>query len=362
MPATIRDVAKLAGASVGAVSAVLSDTRRHNIRVGLATRERIRAAAAQLEYTPNPIAQMLVTRKAGVLGLVFPYTEAFIDRNPFCTQVMAGIFEEVVRERYNLMLHTATGANSREDAESMMLDPRVDGLILVLPPSDSTIISRCQQRGFPCVAVVCKNDLGNVCTINADEFSGGRMAAEHLIGLGHRRIAHLAGDPKISTSEPRREGYLAALAQAGIEIDPELITGQGFDYRDGQAGMAHLLSLPEDRRPTAVFAANDLSADGALRLLHERGLRVPEDVAVVGYDDTWFAQMTKPNLTSVRMPIYEMGMLAAQMLIAMVEGREIADRQPILPVSLSIRESTQPLTSSSDRPSNHSKENFLCQA
>src|SRR5579884_3246357 len=107
MPATIRDVAKLAGTSVGAVSVVLSGKQRHNIRVGVATRERIRAAAAQLEYTPNPIAQTLVTRKTGVLGLVFPYTHAFIDRNPFCTQIMAGIFEEVVRERYNLMLHTA---------------------------------------------------------------------------------------------------------------------------------------------------------------------------------------------------------------------------------------------------------------
>src|SRR5690349_14601329 len=107
MAATIRDVAKKAGTSVGSVSVVLSGSRRHNIRVGPATRERIYAAAAELGYSPNPIAQSLVTRKTGVLGLVFPYSSAFIDRNPFCTQVMSGVFEEVVRERYNLMLHTA---------------------------------------------------------------------------------------------------------------------------------------------------------------------------------------------------------------------------------------------------------------
>lgn len=360
MPATIRDVAKLAGTSVGAVSAVLSGKPRHNIRVGAETRKRIHAAATQLEYSPNPIAQTLVTRKTGVLGLVFPYTEAFIDRNPFCTQVMAGIFEEVVRERYNLMLHTATGANSKEDAEGMMLDPRVDGLILVLPPSDNGIIMRCQQRGFPCVAVVASGAPNSVCTINADEFAGGKLATEHLIGLGHERIAHLDGNPMIATTAPRRAGYLAALGEAGLPCDPDWIAGHGFDHRDGRAGMEALLALPAHRRPTAVFAANDLAADGALLLLHERGLRVPEDIAVVGYDDTWFAQMTKPHLTSVHMPIYEMGVLAAQMLIAMAEGREIVNRHPVLPVSLTVRESTCPV--SSYRSSTIKGETILCPA
>lgn len=358
MPATIRDVAKLAGTSVGAVSAVLSGTRRHNIRVGAETRKRIHAAAVQLEYSPNPIAQTLVTRKTGVLGLVFPYTEAFIDRNPFCTQVMAGIFEEVVRERYNLMLHTATGANSKEDAEVMMLDPRVDGLILVLPPSDNSIIRRCQQRGFPCVAVLASGAPDSVCTINADEFAGGKLATEHLIGLGHRRIAHIAGASTVVTTAPRREGYLAALDGAGIAGDPELIVGHGFDYKNGQAGMERLLDLPARRRPTAVFAANDLSAEGAMRVLLQRGMSVPDDISVVGYDDTWFAEMTKPRLTSIHMPIYEMGVLAAQMLIAMAEGREIAERHPILPVSLTVRESTCAV--SSDRLLNINEEKTLC--
>ncbi len=337
--ATIRDVAKLAGTSVSAVSAVLNSNGRHNIRVGPATRERICVAAAQLGYTANPIAQSLVTRKTGVLGLVFPYSSAFTDRNPFCTQVMSGVFEEVVREKYNLMLHTAIGDDWNDAHEKALLDPRVDGVILVLPTNDSPIVARCLQEGFPCVTVVYEPHSPEVYAINADEVAGGRLATEHLLALGHRRIAHLAGNPNVATTEGRKRGYLAALESAGLDLDPELLIPAGFDWKDGYAAAEHLLVMPPAQRPTAIFAANDLCADGVLRGLHERGVRVPEEMALVGYDDTWFAAMTNPPLTSVYMPIYEMGMLAAKMLIARVEGREVAECQPILPVKLSVRES-----------------------
>src|SRR5262249_24480690 len=123
--ATLRDVAKRAGTSIASVSAVLNTNGRHNIRGSQATRQRIYEAAAELHYTANPLAQSLVTRKTGVLGLVFPYSSAFTDRNPFCTHVMSGIFEEVVRERYNLMLHTAIGDDWNQAEENALIDPRV---------------------------------------------------------------------------------------------------------------------------------------------------------------------------------------------------------------------------------------------
>jgi DNA-binding LacI/PurR family transcriptional regulator len=325
---------------MSAVSAVLNTKGRHNIRVSQETRERICAVAAELGYTANPIAQSLVTRKTGVLGLVFPYSRAFTDRNPFCTQVMSGVFEEVVRERYNLMLHTAIGDDWNAADENALLDPRVDGLILVLPNPESPVVERCLRRGFPCVAVVYQPPSEAICAINSDDFTGGKLATEHLIHLGHRRIAHLVGNPEIATTAGRKQGYLAALEAAGRSPDPVLLIPAGFDWKDGYEATERLLELPVSQRPTALFAANDLCADGALRALRERGLRVPEDMALVGYDDTWFATMTHPTLTSVYMPIYEMGMLAAKMLIALVEGREVAERQPVLPVRLSVRESS----------------------
>ncbi len=339
MAVTIRDVATLAGTSVAAVSAALNGTVKQNIRVGAQTRERIVAAAAQLDYVPNPFAQSLVTRKTGVLGLVFPYSGAFTDRNPFCAEVMNGVFEEVVCEKYNVMLHTAAGNDWNSVDAKALLDRRVDGLILVLPNPDSPVLARCLQESFPCVALVYAPTCADVCAVNADEFAGGRIATEHLIGLGHRRIAHLFGDPLVATTEPRRQGYLAALEMADIAPDPLLLVPAQFTWQGGYEAMRPLLDLPSDLRPTAVFAANDACAEGAMRLLRERGLQAPDDMAVVGYDDTWFATMTQPMLTTVHMPIQEMAVLATQMLIALVEGRPVPFRQPVLPVTLTIRKS-----------------------
>ncbi len=340
MAVTIRDVAKLAGTSVSAVSAVLNNTAGRHIRVSEATRQRILQAAQQLGYAPNPLARSLVTGRTGVLGLVFPYSRAFIDRNPFSDQIMSGVFEEVVNEGYNLMLHTAVGNDWNAADEKMLIDPRVDGLILVLPNPNSSVIARCEQVRFPAVAVVYATENRQVCTINADDLHGGYLATRHLIELGHTRIAHLAGDPKVSTAEPRLQGYLKALREANLPVQAEWIIQAGFDWKDGYAATRKLLQLPE--RPTAIFAANDLCAEGAIRALREEDMPVPEEMSVVGYDDTWFATMTNPPLTSVHMPIYEMGKLAAEVLIALVEGRDVQQRQFTLPVHLTIRQSTAP--------------------
>jgi len=341
MPVTIRDVANQAGTSVAAVSAVVSGSPNQNIRVGRKTRERILTAAAELGYRPNPLAKGLVTGKSGMIGLVFPYSRAFTDGNPFAALIMSGVFEEVIREQYNVMLHTAIGEDWSSADEKDLLDPRVDGLLLVIPGPHSPSIARCRQAGFPYVALVYAPDDLEVFAVNADEVAGGRLATEHLLQIGHRKIAHLMGDPKIATSEPRKCGYLEAMEAAGAPINPRWMVPAGFGDMGGYYAMKTLLDLPPSRRPTAVFAANDLCAEAALRAIHEAGARVPEDMAIVGYDDTRFAAMTRPPLTSVHMPIYEMGMLATQMLIAQVEGREIEKRQVTLPVTLSVRDSTR---------------------
>lgn len=337
--ATIRDVAKIAGTSVSAVSAVLNGGGRQSIRVGEATRERIRAAAVELGYKTNHVARSLVTGRSGAMGLVFPYSSAFIEDNPFSSAVLSGVMAGAVAARWNLMLHTATGDDWNAADSGDLIDPRVDGLLLVLPTPHSPLVARCRRERFPCVALIYAPETPDICAVNADDFTGGRIAAEHLIALGHRRIAHLEGTPTVATSAPRREGYLSALRAAGIEPDPSLIIRADFVRSGGYDALNEFLSRPASDVPTAVFAANDLSAQGALDAIHERNLRVPEDIALIGYDDSWLATLTRPTLTSVKMPIYDMSVRATETLIALIEGREILQRQPILPVSLIIRDS-----------------------
>jgi LacI family transcriptional regulator len=344
MAITIRDVAKAAGVSVAAASTVLSGARSASSRVSPETRRRIEETARALGYVPHPHARSLATRRAGALGLVFPYVEAFADQNPFCSGTMVGVFEEAIREQQNIMLFTAAAEDGGRPVNGMIVSPRVDGLILVLPRPGSLVLEQCRAKRFPYVTVVHRPADPEECAVNADDLTGGRLAAEHLIALGHRRIAHLMGAPHISSSLPRRQGFEAAMAEAGVAVNPRLLVQAGFDWSDGVRGLDRLLELPKSERPTAVFAANDLCAVGMLRRMQALGLRVPDDIAVVGYDDTWLAQTTDPPLTSVRMPIREMGMAATRMLIAHVNGEPVPERQLVLPVSLTVRASTAPVT------------------
>jgi LacI family transcriptional regulator len=337
MAATIKEVAKLAGTSPAAVSATLNGSRSKSIRIGQQTRERIYAAAAQLGYLSNPVARSLATGKTKVLGLMLPYVEAFMDHNPFCAQVTNGVMSEMVCCHYNLMLYTGAAVTSGSDA-AMMVDSRVDGVVLVLPPADSAIFLKCETRHIPYVSIL-RDPIEGTVTVNSDDFQGGYIATQHLLSMGHTRIAHLLGDVGIVTTIPRMQGYRQALNEADVSFDESLVLKAGFDWRGGYAATKELLTRPKSKQPTAIFAANDLCAEGAMRALREAGAHIPDDVAIVGYDDTWFSSMTQPSLTSVRMPIEELGALAVRLLVDRVEGREIPDPHPVLPVSLTIRSS-----------------------
>ncbi len=337
--ATIRDVAKRAGASVSAVSAVLNGGGTQSIRVGAETSARIRDVARQLGYRTNPVARSLVTGRSGAMGLVFPYSSAFIEDNTFSTSVISSVLTTAVNHRWNLMLHTATGDDWNAADSGELIDPRVDGLLLVMPTPHSPLISRCLRERFPCVALVYAPENDEIYAVNSNDHAGGYMATRHLIQLGHRRIAHLEGTPTVATSAPRRQGYRDALEEAGIEIDPSLIHRADFVRHGGYDAMKTLLERPTSQWPTAVFASNDLSAEGAIEAVLESGLRIPQDIAFVGYDDSWRAALLNPPLTSIKMPIYEMGVQATEMLIALIASKEITQRQPVLPISLSVRES-----------------------
>ncbi|MGV3614045.1 MAG: LacI family DNA-binding transcriptional regulator [Fimbriimonas sp.] len=337
MAITLKDVARLAGTSSAAVSATLNGTLGKSTRVGPETRKRILAAGAELGYVSNAIAKSLATGRTGVIGFMLPYSSSFVEHDPFLTNVMNGILAEAVRQRYNVMLYTATSEEEGACAATMV-DSRVDGVILVIPPPDSPIFANCAQREIPVVSVLRHATSPDECVVNSNDYEGGRLATQHLIDLGHRRIAHISGNEAVTTTAARRQGYLDALKDAGIEPDPRLLVHGGFSREGGAAATQQLLTL-RSGRPTALFCANDLCAHGAMQYAQGKGVRVPEHLAVVGYDDTWYSTMTQPPLTTVSMAVETMGVQAARLLIAKVEGRPTTDHQPVLPVSLTIRES-----------------------
>ncbi|MBS1704563.1 MAG: LacI family DNA-binding transcriptional regulator [Armatimonadetes bacterium] len=337
MAVTIREVARLAGASTAAVSATLNGSRGSNIRVGTATQSRIKAAAQQLGYRSNPVARSLVTGRSQVIGLMLPYVEGFSDDNPFCALVTSGVIRETIQLHYNLMLYTSMQGTNFHHSHGDHL-PKVDGVVLVMPPSSSEILLHCETKGIPYVSII-REPIPGTMTVNSDDVDGAMLATRHLIELGHTRIAHLLGDPDAYTTTQRLAGYTRALAAAKLPFDETLVRQASFDWRASYSATRNLIELPKSKRPTAIFASNDLAAEGAMRAIRESGRQVPHDVAVVGYDDTWFATTTQPQLTSVRMPIAEMGASAVRLLIAAIEGTEISTRHVVEPVSLSIRES-----------------------
>lgn len=334
MSVTIRDVAKLAGASVAAVSNTLNGGRSTTIRVSTETRERIMNAAAELGYVSNPIAKSLATGRTGVVGLMLPYAQAFVDQNPFCMTVMQGFMNAAINRHLNVMLYTATGGQS-DDQSAAMVDSRVDGLVLVMPEEGSAILTRLAHRRIPFVSVLRVPKPG-AFNVNSDDYQGARLATRHLIQLGHRHLVHFAGEPRVMTTRPRKQGFLDEARESGVQAD---VVEASFDWRQGYEATISTFGVQGRSGPTAVFAANDLCANGVLRAFRDLHISVPDDVAVVGYDDTPQADTTHPKLTTVHMGVAEMGELALDLLVRRLEGDPISTPNPVVPVELTVRES-----------------------
>jgi LacI family transcriptional regulator len=339
MNARMRDIAVRAGTTTGVVSVTLNGAKSKTLRVSEQTRQRVLKAAEELGYRRDPHARALVTGRSYVLGLMFPHVQSFAAPDPFYSLVTAGVAAVASRQGYNLMLYTAVAEEEgRRAAEK--IDRRIDGLILVTPPEDTPIVDECRRQGIAAIGIV-QDPSSSPLTVNSRDYEGGLLATEHLINLGHRRIAHLYGRSDIYTREGRYRAYQNALAAARIEFDPCLVREGQFNREASFEVTRELVKMRTGTRPTAIFAANDLSAHGAIDAINEAGLSVPEDVSVVGYDDTWYALITNPPLTSVRMDVELMGRRAAELLIGSIEGR-VQDGHELLPVSLTVRGSSGP--------------------
>ncbi len=329
--ATSHEVAKRAGVSRTTVSFVLNNVEAN---ISKETRQRVLQAAKELDYVPDAAARMLASRQTRTLGLVI-FDAIHLQVDAFISKVLYSL-TEVSREHDFRVIVEAVEDLGRDDAYlSLVQAKQIDGLIVLNPRSDDSQLPRLIDEGFPLVLVGKIKHPGAYCVYHK---SAVREAVTHLISLGHERIAHITYAPiAYRSADSRLRNYRRALAEAGINADEKLIRYGNYTAQSGYEAMNSLLAAK--LRPTAVFAGNDTIAIGAMSAIHRHGLRIPEDIAIVGYDDIPVAPFTIPPLSTVRTPALMQGRLAGEMLIKLLQGEKPARPQIMLETELLIRES-----------------------
>jgi DNA-binding LacI/PurR family transcriptional regulator len=341
-PATLSDVAATVGVAPMTVSRVING----NGYVSDETREKVMKAVKTLNYRRNGLARNLKRQRTETVGLVLGDIS-----NPYSTELANAVRESLSFRGYNLFI-CISEHSAKEDitAFESLVDHNVDGIIVATRSNKEgdRHLAEIADSSVPVVVVGRDFHHDSVDSIAADNFTGGFEATQHLIDLGHKRIAFIGAAFENRGSLKRLQGYLSALGKHAIPIDERLITGRkesvsevpGYSTEKiGYEGMKRLLSLPN--RPTAVFARNDFTAVGAMTAIKEASLSIPQDIAVVGFDDTPLAVHTLPPLTTVRQPMRLQGQLAAEMLLRRIAGTETAETENrILECELIVREST----------------------
>ncbi len=329
MTVTIREVASRAGVSVATVSRVVNGSPH---RVNPATRRRVLSAVRALGYHANIIAQGLKKRSSRTVALIVPDIS-----NPFFPAIARGIEDTARPHGYAVLLCNTYEDLTRENAYLALLRNRwVDGVIFATVGSNTRHLRALRRERLPVVLVARDVEGLSIDTVRVDNFRGEYEAAVHLLRLGHRRIAHIAGPPSLHVAAERRRGYLEALRTAGLAGEAVIVEGDFTADGGGRAMEALLQARPP---VTAVAVANDLMAIGALETLRHHGLRVPDDMAVVGFDDITFASLVSPALTTVAQPKYRMGQMAMERLLQLLDGGDARSRQTVLVPELVIRES-----------------------
>lgn len=344
MPVTMRDVAQKAGVSKATVSYVLNG-RGDTMRIAPETRVRILDAIRELGYHPNALARSLAHKQTHTVAVVMQYPALFSGWSGFTNELMHGVTDAAIAQGYDLMLHTRNPQNHWETGErdgverevENLTDGRVDGALLLRDRDDPLAIAL-QERRFPVVLMFTHSVDPAIWFVDCDNIAGGRMATEHLLQRGHRRIVHLAGPVRSCAGEERQIGYRQALARAGIPVNERWIQEIGSPLSDYSAALG-LWETAQEQRPTAVFAWSDDVAIQMMRLLRERGIRVPQDVAVIGFDSTALCDHTDPPLTSVRQPVYPMARQALGLLTQKIQDESPAQTQIRVAPEIVVRKS-----------------------
>jgi LacI family transcriptional regulator len=332
MRVRLEDVARAASVSPKTVSRVLND----EANVSDATRQRVLAAMEAMDYRPHPSARSLAGSRSFVVAMLYDNND-----NPtssYLAEIQDGVLEACDAHRYSMMVRPL---RMRSDdflrrVDALISDHHPDGVVLTPPITDyEPLLKRLRERQVPYASV--SPERRDAIGVAMDEQQAARAMVEHLLALGHRRIAHVVGIPNHGASGWRLAGYREAMAAAGLPEDPALIVQGAFTFGSGVTAARELFALAE--RPTAVFAANDDMAAGVMWAAGEYGLKVPQDLSVCGFDDIPLASQLWPALTTVRQPSREMGRLAALELLELLRGRG-AGQLVQVPFSLQVRGST----------------------
>jgi len=314
---TISDVAARAGVSPMTVSRVING--EGNVRAK--TRETVNAAIAALNYAPNPAARSLAGAGATRIGLLYSNPSA-----GFLSEFLLGSLEEASRRDVQIVVEKCELGHHELAVAQHLIEGGIDGVVLSPPLSETGgVIDLLAKAGVPAIAVATSIQSGDMFTIGIDDRQAATMMTQHIIDLGHRRIGFVAGDPNVSATARRFEGYVAAMDDAGIPFDPQLVTAGLFTYRSGLDAAELLLDL--DEPPTAIFASNDDMAAATIAVAHRRGIDVPGDLTVCGFDDTTLSTAIWPELTTIHQPIADMARAAVDLLVSAI--RHPADARAI---------------------------------
>lgn len=328
-------MAARAGVSRTTVSFVLN--ARADAGIPEETRRRVQEAARELGYHPHGAARALAGGASHTIGLVLRQSPEQVSMDALLAETLWGIGSEAHQGGYRVLVEPLSPDGGRYS--DLVLSQRVDGLIVSGPRTDDEELVALVRDGFP---IILQGSLPSLDapSVDVDNRAGARIAVEHLLGLGHRRIACITNAPLAYTAAADRlAGYRDALEAAGIPADPELVVEGDFDAASGRAAMSGLLAVAPD--VTAAFVASDIVAFGALRALREAGRRVPADVSVVGFDDIPLARHFDPPLTTIRLPARDLGAAAGRALVERLAGRAGSART-LLPTELVVRDSTAP--------------------
>lgn len=333
---TIKDVAASAGVSYQTVSRVINDQSG----VVEPTRERILQAIESLGYRPSLAARSLPRRRTGIIGLIIPYPSDYLFRDPHLLAQISGIDAEADAHGYNVLLSTAGNSTSGMEAyERFVRNQFADGALVIETANARQGSELLSKQDYPFVGLGYSEGTWCNYVVHANDHDGARDATRYLLQGGHRRIGIINGPSSgaVVAMEKRLTGYQQALIEAEVSFDPGLMVYGDYTRAGGLSAANELLQLPQP--PTAIFALNDRMAMGAIRAIHLAGLRVPEDIAVIGFDDVYTAVDFTPPLTTIRQPGKQIGYVAAQMLFKLIAGETITSNEVILPAEMIIRQS-----------------------
>jgi LacI family transcriptional regulator len=308
---TISDIARLAGVSKATVSRVINQ----KTNVDPVTRERVLRVINEKGFVPSITASGLAGGRSRLIGvLTLPFTQ------PFVPEIMRGVAELMEHTSYEIVLYSINPTSAHTDVLDRIIGMRLtSGLLAIMPRKMGKHLSDLRDHGLPVVVIDDQGPLIDLPWVGIDNRESAYQATRHLIELGHRRIAHVEGPVDFRCTDERYDGYQQALLDAGITPEPELLFKSDFTTEGGREIAEQIFALDESERPSAIFSANDNMAYGILDVAGEYSIRVPEDVAIVGFDDMPLSRYMRPALTTIRQPFYDIGKVAIELLLSFVD-------------------------------------------